>query len=100
MLAAIRGMWQRFTYHNAVKLEAKRQRRSRNITASWADAYNSLTGDEAFSTFIQVRIFVIEQQAISFCTSNGCQMFRTVKLIKSSLSSRVMHEFRTDDNFV
>jgi hypothetical protein len=58
MLAAIRGMWQRFTYHYAVKQEAKRQKLSRNIENAWASAYNSLTGDDAFSTFIQVRIFL------------------------------------------
>lgn len=53
-LAAIQGMWQRFTYYNAVKLEAKRQQLKRKPEESWATVYNSLTGDDAFSTFIQV----------------------------------------------
>ena len=55
MLSAGRGMWQRFTYHNAVKLEAKRQKLKQR-TDVWAVVYESLTGDDAFSTFIQVRI--------------------------------------------
>jgi len=54
MLAAIRGLWQRFTYHRAAKLEANRQMLKLNREDSWAAVYNSLTGDDAFSTFIQV----------------------------------------------
>jgi hypothetical protein len=50
-------MWQRFTYHHAVKLEAKRQKLKQK-TDVWAVVYNSLTGDDTFSTFIQVRIFL------------------------------------------
>lgn len=71
MLAAIQGMWQRFTYHHAVKLEAKRQKVKQKNEASWATVYNSLTGDDAFSTFIQVRIFLglPKQPAPNFCSS-------------------------------
>ncbi|KAG0582764.1 hypothetical protein KC19_3G084200 [Ceratodon purpureus] len=54
MLSAVRGMWQRFTYHHAVKLEAKRQNLNNKTDDLWAVVYNSLTGDDAFSTFIQV----------------------------------------------
>lgn len=54
MLAAIRGLWQRFTYHRAAKLEAKRQMLKLNREESWAAVYNSLAGDDAFSTFVQV----------------------------------------------
>jgi hypothetical protein len=53
-LAAVQGAWQRFTYHHAVKSEAKRQKSKYNSENSWAVAYNSLTLDDAYSTFIQV----------------------------------------------
>lgn len=54
MLAVVRGLWQRFTYHYAVKLEANRQKLKLNKEDLWASVQNSLTGDDAFSTFIHV----------------------------------------------
>ncbi len=53
-LAAVRGMWQRFTYHQAIKQEAERQKQQYNYTEEWATYYSSLTDDDAFSTLIQV----------------------------------------------
>jgi hypothetical protein len=53
-LAAVRGMWQRFTYHQAIKQEAKHQKQQYNYTEEWATYYSSLTDDDAFSTLIQV----------------------------------------------
>lgn len=54
MLSAIQKMWQRFTYHTAVKLEARRQELSNKIEAQWAKEYDKLTGDDAFTTLMQV----------------------------------------------
>ena len=64
MLSAVRGMWQRFTYHHAVKLEAKRQNLNNKTDDLWAVVYNSLTGDDAFSTFIQVRNMFLQLASI------------------------------------
>ncbi|KAG0618214.1 hypothetical protein M758_4G047000 [Ceratodon purpureus] len=82
MLAAIRGMWQRFTYHSTVKLEAKRQKLTRNVENTWASVYNTLTGDDAFSTFIQVLHYKlhsdkwrreIKQQSKDYGVSQRCK---------------------------
>ncbi|CAM6115149.1 unnamed protein product [Calypogeia fissa] len=57
MLAAVRNMWQRFTYHNNVKLEAQRQKFTKKEDGAWAREYNKLNGDDAFSTLIQALHF-------------------------------------------
>ncbi|CAM6091825.1 unnamed protein product [Calypogeia fissa] len=63
MLSAVRMMWQRFSYHNAVKLEAKRQELLDKTEEQWATEYNSLVEDDAFTTLIQVLHFKLKNRS-------------------------------------
>ncbi|OAE34870.1 hypothetical protein AXG93_1587s1010 [Marchantia polymorpha subsp. ruderalis] len=59
MLSAIQGLWQRFTYISAVQLEGKREiQKHGEAYADWIQQYMNASGDDAFSTFIQVVLVI------------------------------------------
>jgi hypothetical protein len=63
MLSSMQKMWQRFTYHSVIKLEAQRQKMANKGEAALATQYNKLVEDDAFATLIYsgVRLYVYEQ---------------------------------------
>ena len=56
MLANVQNIWQRFLYRDSVLLEAKRQKSFFIKEEGWATEFSKLKEDDAFSTFIQVKM--------------------------------------------
>ncbi|EFJ05248.1 glycosyltransferase-like protein, partial [Selaginella moellendorffii] len=52
-LEAVRGLWQRFVYRDAILLEARRQTKDWNHYQDWAQQYETLLEDDVFATVIQ-----------------------------------------------
>ncbi|EFJ04733.1 glycosyltransferase-like protein [Selaginella moellendorffii] len=52
-LEAVRGLWQRFVYRDAILLEARRQKKDWNHYQDWAQQYETLLEDDVFATVIQ-----------------------------------------------
>lgn len=53
-LEVVQGLWQRFTWHYSVKLEAKRQWSGFGRQPEWARVYSELADDDAYATLLQV----------------------------------------------
>ncbi|BFI33899.1 protein MpGT47.12 [Marchantia polymorpha subsp. ruderalis] len=71
MLSAIQGLWQRFTYISAVQLEGKREiQKHGEAYADWIQQYMNASGDDAFSTFIQVLHFKLYNRTWTKTTTN------------------------------
>lgn len=56
MLANVQKIWQSFLYRDSVLLEARQQKSFFIKEEGWAIEFSKLKEDDAFSTFIQVKM--------------------------------------------
>lgn len=54
MFTTLKGIWQRWTFHSVVKLEAKRQETKFSHKDGWAIDSGALEEDDAIATLFQV----------------------------------------------